>query len=149
MRPSEPAPVEPRAVGVERREAGRLYGRTATELTGAVAPGSATVRYRDALTRRQRWGVRALGWSHIALTLGLTGYLLAPGNLPWLAENPVVAVATVAGLLIMVVLQLVNALRTWTITYHAGRARDPIPMSSAAVIWTLSPMVSPPADSAW
>ena len=121
----------PLADRVERRESGRLYGRTATELTGAVELGGPQVRYRDALTRRQRWGVMSLGWFHVVLTLALTGYLLAPANLPWLGSDPVIDVLTAAGLLIMVVLQLVSALRTWTITYHAGRARDPIPMTAA------------------
>jgi hypothetical protein len=133
---------------VERREPGRLYGRTATELAGAVEHGGPQVRYRDALTRRQRWGVMSLGWFHVGLTLTLTGYLLAPGNLPWLGANPVVGVLTVTGLLIMVVLQLISALRTWTITYHAGRARDPIPMTPrpglrVAVLTTIVPGKEP------
>jgi cellulose synthase (UDP-forming) len=142
--PVPPAPVD----RVERRESGRLYGRTATELTGAIELGGPQVRYRDALTRRQRWSVTSLGWFHVVLTLVLTGYLLAPGNLPWLGGNPVVGVLTVAGLLIMVVLQLVSALRTWTITYHAGRARDPIPMTPrpalrVAVLTTIVPGKEP------
>jgi hypothetical protein len=133
---------------VDRRQAGRLYGRTSTELTGAVTPTGSTVRYRDALTRRQRWGVAALGWAHIVITLALMGYLLAPAHLPWLGPNPAVAVATVTGLVIMVVLQLVAALRTWTITYHAGRARDPIPMVPrpglrVAVLTTIVPGKEP------
>ncbi len=83
QRPAAPAGA------VERRESGRLYGRTATELTGAVELAGAQVRYRDALTRRQRWGVVSLGWFHVVLTLALTGYLLAPGNLPWLGSSRV------------------------------------------------------------
>ncbi len=133
---------------VDRRQPGRLYGRTATELTGAVLPTGPAVQYRDALTRRQRWGVTALGWAHILLTLVLTGYLLAPAHLPWLSPNPAIAVATIAGLVIMVALQLVSALRTWTITYHAGRARDPIPMVPrpglrVAVLTTIVPGKEP------
>jgi hypothetical protein len=136
------------ATGVDRRQAGRLYGRTATELTGAVTPTGPRVQYRDALTRRQRWAVTALGWLHIAVTLVLTGYLLAPAQLPWLGPNPAMAVATVAGLLVMVALQLVSALRTWTITFHAGRARDPIPMVPqpglrVAVLTTIVPGKEP------
>jgi hypothetical protein len=146
----EPAPVDEGVTieGVERRESGRLYGRTATELTGAVEHAGTQVRYRDALTRRQRLGVMGIGWFHVVLTLVLTGYLLAPANLPWLGSNPVVGVVTVAGLLIMVALQLVSALRTWTITYHAGRARDPIPMTPhsglrVAVLTTIVPGKEP------
>src|SRR4051794_20826749 len=102
--------MEPSADFVERRDGGRLYGRTATEVTGSLAAASPTVRYRDALTRRQRWGVRVLGWVHITLAVALTGYLLAPSHLPWLGADPLTGVATVAGLLIMVVLQLLSAL---------------------------------------
>jgi hypothetical protein len=138
----------PESTGVDRRQPGRLYGRTATELTGTVMPTGPRVEYRDALTRRQRRAVTAVGWLHIALTLALTGYLLAPAHLPWLGANPVVAVATLTGLLVMVALQLVSALRTWTITYHAGRARDPIPMAPrpglrVAVLTTIVPGKEP------
>ena len=144
-----PAVPAPRPAGdPERRETGRLYGRTATELTGAVAPGGPRVQYRDALTRRQRWGVAGLGWLHIVLALALTGYLLAPAHLPPLGSNLALDGATVAGLLIMVALQLLTALRTWTITYHAGRARDPIPMAPrpglrVAVLTTIVPGKEP------
>src|SRR6476469_4615935 len=72
------------SAAVERRQAGRLYGRTSTELTGTVLPTGPTVRYRDALTRRQKWSVSALGWAHVLVTLVLTGYLIAPAHLPWL-----------------------------------------------------------------
>ncbi|MGZ4647587.1 MAG: glycosyltransferase family 2 protein [Blastococcus sp.] len=145
MRTTEPASC---STVVDRREAGRLYGRTATELTGAVMPSSPTVQYRDALTRRERWSVMALGWLHIGVSLVLTGYLLAPSHLPWLGSNPVFGVATMAGLLVMVALQLVSALRTWTISFHAGRARDPIPMTPrpglrVAVLTTIVPGKEP------
>ena len=145
MRTAEPPPGPP---GVDRREQGRLYGRTATELTGPVMPSRPTVQYRDALTRRERWTVMALGWLHIGVSLALTGYLLAPSHLPWLGSNPVFAVATTTGLLVMVALQLVAALRTWTISFHAGRARDPIPMAPrpglrVAVLTTIVPGKEP------
>jgi len=145
VRTAEPPPGPP---GVDRREQGRLYGRTATELTGPVMPSRPTVQYRDALTRRERWTVMALGWLHIGVSLALTGYLLAPSHLPWLGSNPVFAVATTTGLLVMVALQLVAALRTWTISFHAGRARDPIPMAPrpglrVAVLTTIVPGKEP------
>jgi cellulose synthase (UDP-forming) len=132
----------------ERREEGRLYGRTATEVTGPLQPAGSTVRYRDALTPRQRRKVLALGWLHISLAVALAGYLLLPSNLPRLEAGPVVDVAVVTGLVLMVLLQLVAAVRTWTITYHAGRARDPIPMRPqaglrVAVLTTIVPGKEP------
>lgn len=132
----------------ERRQSGRLYGRTATEVTGDLQGGGDRVRYRDALTSRQRRGVLALGWFHVALALALAGYLLLPDNLPRLGRGVVVDVLAVAGLVVMVVLQLIAGLRTWTITYHAGQARDPIPMRPppglrVAVLTTIVPGKEP------
>lgn len=132
----------------ERRQPGRLYGRTATEVTGPLEPTGPTVRYRDALTPAQRRGVLLLAWFHIALAVGLATYLLLPANLPFLGSGLLVDVAAVLGLLTMVLLQLVAAVRTWTIAYHAGRARDPIPMRPApglrvAVLTTIVPGKEP------
>src|SRR3712207_4963700 len=114
----------PTHTGPERRESGRLYGRTATEVTGTLQDGGERVRYRDALTPRQRRGVLALGWFHVVLALALAGYLLLPSNLPRLGHGVLVDAVAVGGLVVMVVLQLIAGLRTWTITYHAeiGRA---------------------------
>src|SRR5215207_3517242 len=132
----------------ERRESGRLYGRTATEVTGALQDGGERVRYRDALTPLQRRGVLSLGWFHILLALALAGYLLLPSNLPRLGHGIVVDSVAVGGLIVMVVLQLIAGLRTWTITYHAGQARDPIPMRPqpglrVAVLTTIVPGKEP------
>jgi hypothetical protein len=141
------APAEPGHVP-ERRENGRLYGRTATEVTGPLQPGTDRVRYRDVLTPTQRRGVLALGWVHIALAVALTGYLLYPTHLPRLQAGLLLDAATVTGLVVMVVLQLIAAVRTWTVTYHAGRARDPIPMHPqpglrVAVLTTIVPGKEP------
>ncbi|MGR7024175.1 glycosyltransferase family 2 protein [Geodermatophilus sp. URMC 62] len=138
----------PRAGVHERRRSGRLYGRTATEVTGAVQGGEDRVRYRDALTARQRRGVLGLGWFHVVLALALAGYLLLPDNLPRLGGGVLVDALSVAGLVVMVVLQLIAGLRTWTVTYHAGQARDPIPMRPqpglrVAVLTTIVPGKEP------
>ncbi|WP_448641345.1 glycosyltransferase family 2 protein [Geodermatophilus sp. URMC 63] len=138
----------PRAGVQERRQSGRLYGRTATEVTGAVQGGEDRVRYRDALTARQRRGVLGLGWFHVVLALALAGYLLLPANLPRLGGGVLVDALSVAGLVVMVVLQLIAGLRTWTVTYHAGQARDPIPMRPrpglrVAVLTTIVPGKEP------
>ncbi|TFV85880.1 glycosyltransferase [Blastococcus sp. CT_GayMR16] len=132
----------------ERRQDGRLYGRTATEVTGPLQPSSDRVSYRDALTPSQRRGVLALGWLHVAVALALTGYLLVPTNLPRLQAGLLIDAVTVAGLVVMVVLQLIAAVRTWTVTYHAGQARDPIPMRPqpglrVAVLTTIVPGKEP------
>ena len=120
--------ITPPAPVVDRRVGGRLYGRTATEITGSLQATAPTVQYRDALTPGQRRRVLGLGWAHVVVSLTLVGYLLLPGNLPRFTGSAVVDVAAVGGLLVMVLLQLIAGLRTWTITYHAGQARDPIPM---------------------
>ncbi|MBW8766204.1 MAG: glycosyltransferase [Geodermatophilales bacterium] len=132
----------------DRRRAGRLYGRTATEVTGELQPSGPVVRYRDALTPAQRRGVLTVGCLHIAVALLLAGYLLVPANLPRMGPNLLVDAAAVAGLMVMILLQLVAALRTWTVTYHAGRARDPIPMRPqpglrVAVLTTIVPSKEP------
>ena len=132
----------------ERRQEGRLYGRTATEVTGALQPTADRVRYRDALSPAQRRGVLALGRLHIAVALALAAFLLLPANLPRLGAGLLIDAVTVAGLLVMVLLQFVAALRTWTITYHAGQARDPIPMRPqpglrVAVLTTIVPGKEP------
>ena len=54
----------------------------------------------------------------------------------------------VVGLLVMVLLQLIVAARTWTLTYFAARARDPIPMKPqpglrVAVLTTIVPGKEP------
>ena len=132
----------------ERREEGRLYGRTATEVTGPLQPSAEQVRYRDALSPIQRRSVLALGWFHIALALALAGYLLLPSNVPRLQAGVLADAVTILGLLVMVLLQVIAAVRTWTITYHAGRARDPIPMRPqpglrVAVLTTIVPGKEP------
>ncbi|MGY1802274.1 glycosyltransferase family 2 protein [Blastococcus sp. SYSU D00922] len=139
--------AKPRRVP-ERRLEGRLYGRTATEVTGPLGRTASRVSYRDVLTPAQRRSVLLLGWFHVTLALALTAYLLVPENLPRLHAGLLVDSVTVAGLVVMVVLQLVTALRTWTITYHAGQARDPLPMRPppglrVAVLTTIVPGKEP------
>src|SRR4051812_220190 len=128
----------------ERRQAGRLYGRTATEVTGPLQPTGSTVRYRKALSAAQRATVLGLGGLHLALALGLALFLLLPQNLPWMGTDALDNAVAAGGLLGMGLLQAIAGLRTWTITYHAGQARDPIPMRPpsglrVAVLTTIVP----------
>ncbi|MEV6344331.1 glycosyltransferase family 2 protein [Actinoplanes sp. NPDC051851] len=121
---------------------GALYGRTATEITGPLRPAGDRVRYRAAYSRREDGALRALGLTHVLLAVGLTVYLLLPGNLPNL--NPL----SVAGLAVMVVMQVIVALRTCVLTFFAARARDPIPMAPppglrVAVLTTIVPGKEP------
>ncbi|TKJ33139.1 glycosyl transferase family 2 [Blastococcus sp. CCUG 61487] len=125
-----------------------MYGRTATEVTGPPDPPGDQVRYRHALTSRQRRGVLALGWTHMAVALALTVVVLLPGNLPLLGRHPLSDALAVGGVVVMVLLQLVAAWRTWTITYHVRRALDPIPMRPhpglrVAVLTTIVPGKEP------
>jgi cellulose synthase (UDP-forming) len=136
------------APATERRQGGRLYGRTATEITGPLQATGSTVRYRAALSRRQQVAVQALGWLHVAVALGLTAVLLVPGDLPWRGLDPVHNLVAALGLVAMALLQLIAGLRTWTITYHAAQARDPIPMRPpsglrVAVLTTIVPSREP------
>ena len=134
--------------GPDRREGGRLYGRTATEITGPLQPTSDVVRYQEAMTPRQRRGVLLLGWAHVLVAVALTVVVLVPGHLPLLGVHPVADALSVLGVVVMVALQLVTAVRTWTITYHAGRALDPVPMRAkaglrVAVLTTIVPGKEP------
>ncbi|WP_091771363.1 glycosyltransferase family 2 protein [Blastococcus aurantiacus] len=140
--------ASPPFTGPDRREGGRLYGRTATELTGPLEPTADVVRYREAMTPRQRRGVLLLGWSHVLVAVALTVVVLLPGHLPLLGGHPVSDAVAVLGVLVMVTLQLTTAVRTWTITYHAGRALDPVPMRPmpglrVAVLTTIVPGKEP------
>ena len=71
----------------ERRIPGKLYGRTATEITGAPEP-AAQVRYRRVLTSSQHRtsgqhrAMMTVGGAHMSLAVALVIYLLLPGNLP-------------------------------------------------------------------
>jgi hypothetical protein len=132
----------------ERRQGGRLYGRTATEVTGPLHPTGPTVRYREVLSRRQQVGVQVMGWVHVTTAVGLAVFLLLPANLPERGLNAGQNLVAATGVIGMVALQLIAGLRTWTITYHAGRARDPIPMRPPsglriAVLTTIVPGKEP------
>jgi cellulose synthase (UDP-forming) len=133
----------------ERRVPGALYGRTATEIAGPLQPASGTVGYRRVLTPGQHWTMLGLGSLHIALATALSAFLLLPGALPplepgrWLGNG-----VAVAGLVLMVLLQAVVALRTWVLTFFVARARDPIPMTAppglrVAVLTTIVPGKEP------
>ncbi|GAA2710146.1 glycosyl transferase [Actinoplanes palleronii] len=134
---------------VERRIPGALYGRAATELTGALQPTRSRVGYRPAYSRRDDWTLRALGLLHVGAAIALAIYLLMPGNLPVLqSKNAVLAVCSVIGLLVMVAMQVIVALRTLVLTFFAARARDPIPMVPppglrVAVLTTIVPGKEP------
>lgn len=146
-----PSTHEQNSVGpqAERRLSGHVYGRTATEITGPLQPTSGRVRYRTVLTRRQHAQVLAFGWLHVAVAVALAVYLLLPGHLPRVhGHNAVYAIAAFTGLAVMVLLQLIAGLRTWILTHHAARARDPIPMRAirglkVAVLTTIVPGKEP------
>ncbi|SEO92393.1 glycosyltransferase family 2 protein [Trujillonella endophytica] len=135
-------------VSIERRESGRLYGRTATDLSGALQPAGPVVEFRDVLTRGQRRRVLCVGAAHVVVSLALAVYLLLPSSLPQLGGNAVTDSLAVGGLVLMVLLQLIAGLRTWTIAFHVGLARDPIPMRPrtglrVAVLTTIVPGKEP------
>jgi cellulose synthase/poly-beta-1,6-N-acetylglucosamine synthase-like glycosyltransferase len=133
----------------ERRIPGKLYSRSATEITGVLQPTADKVRYARVLTRRQHWTMICLGGLHIALAVTLIGFLLLPSELPRLAPGAYVANAvTIFGVFVMVLMQLIVALRTWVLTYFAAEARDPVPMRAqpglrVAVLTTIVPGKEP------
>jgi cellulose synthase (UDP-forming) len=141
--------VVPTAGRPERRISGKLYSRTATEITGALQPTAAKVAYTTVLTRRQHWLMLALGGLHIALAVALAGYLLLPSGLPRLTPGGyLVNAVTIFAVFVMVLLQLMVAARTCVLTYFAAGARDPIPMRSrrglrVAVLTTIVPGKEP------
>ncbi|MEU4423005.1 glycosyltransferase family 2 protein [Actinoplanes sp. NPDC024001] len=136
-------------ISVDRRVPGALYGRTATDLTGPPQPTMERVAYRPAYSRRAEWTLRSLGVLHVVAAVALAAFLLMPDHLPVLESlHPVAAVLTVAGLVVMVVMQIIVALRTLVLTFFAARARDPIPMVPppglrVAVLTTIVPGKEP------
>lgn len=90
----------------------------------------------------------AIGGLQIAFALALAVFLALPGNMPRLSHNVIYDVAAVAGLVIMIGLQIIIALRTWGLVFFAAKARDPIPMVSqpglrVAVLTTIVPGKEP------
>jgi cellulose synthase (UDP-forming) len=75
--------------------------------------------------------------------------LILPANLPRLLPGSYGQDAlAIAGLAAMVLLQLIAGLRTWSLTYFAARARDPVPMKPkaglrVAVLTTIVPGKEP------
>src|SRR5689334_19977374 len=113
----------------ERRIPGKLYSRTATEITGKLQPTATTVSYTTVLSRRQHWLMISLGGIHILLAVILVGFLLLPGDFPRLAPKEyLVNTMTLIGVFVMILMQVIVALRTWVLTYFAAGARDPVPM---------------------
>jgi cellulose synthase (UDP-forming) len=133
----------------ERRSTGKLYSRTATDITGKLRPTATTVAYTTVLSRRQHWLMLALGGSHIVIAVVLIGFLVRPGELPQLTPGRyVVNVLTIFGVFVMVLMQVIVALRTWILTYFTACARDPIPMVAqtglrVAVLTTIVPGKEP------
>jgi hypothetical protein len=135
--------------GPERRVPRKLYGRNETEITGPLQPASGEVRYRRVLSRRQLVTALSLAGLHITLAAALVVFLLLPSDWPVLRGGEYVRdVVAIAGLVVMVGLQVVVALRTWTLAYFAAHARDPIPMRPqpglrVAVLTTIVPGKEP------
>lgn len=134
---------------IDRRIPGRLYGRTATEITGPLQPASSKVGFREVLTPRQHRAVLALGVVHIGMSAALAVYLLMPAHLPRMLAGRYAGNALAwAGIVVMVVLQLLVGLRTWALCHFAARARDPIPTKAprglrVAVLTTIVPGKEP------
>jgi cellulose synthase/poly-beta-1,6-N-acetylglucosamine synthase-like glycosyltransferase len=113
----------------ERRIPGKLYSRTATEITGRLRPTAADVSYTTVLTGRQHVMMLSLGGIHIALAVTLVVYLLLPDELPRLDPGGyLINAVTVFALAVMIMMQLIVALRTWVLCYFVAGARDPVPM---------------------
>jgi cellulose synthase (UDP-forming) len=133
----------------ERRRSGRLYGRASSEVAGPLRPPAPLVQYRKVLTRRQLVTMVAVGALHIDTSMALVVYILWPAHLPVLRPGqPVANVLAVAGLVVLVALQLTAGFRTWVTTYFLAHARDPIPMCAqprlkVAVLTTMVPGKEP------
>jgi len=134
---------------LERRLPGKLYGRTATEITGPLQPVTEVVRYRRVLSSGQHRLMLGVASLHIALAAALVVYLLLPGNLPrFRPGQPIANTVMVVGLFLMIGLQLIVGLRTWVLAYFAARACDPVPIPAppglrVAVLTTIVPSKEP------
>lgn len=97
-------------------------------ITGPLQPTADNVSYRKVLTGKQHALMLAIGCSQIAFAIGLAVFLSLPGNLPKLPGNIAYDLGAIIGLIIMVGLQIIVAVRTWGLVFFASKARDPIPM---------------------
>lgn len=125
-----------------------LYGTSASALAGPLQPAADKIAYRKVLTRTQHVIMLAFGGLQIAFALALAIFLALPGNMPRLSDNVVYDVAAVTGLVIMIGLQIIIAIRTWGLVFFAAKARDPIPMVTrpglrVAVLTTIVPGKEP------
>ena len=133
----------------ERRQSGQLYGRESSDLAGPLHPPAPVVEYREVLTRRQLVTMVTAGGVHIGTTVVLLVYILWPTHLPLLQPGrPVFNTLAVAGLVVLVGMQLIAGFRTWVTTYFLANARDPIPMRpqlglKVAVLTTIVPGKEP------
>ncbi len=133
----------------ERRQNGRLYGRESSDVTGPLQPPAPVVEYRKVLRRRQLVTMVTAGGVHIGTTVALLVYILWPSHLPLLQPGrPVVNTLAVAGLVVLVGMQLIAGFRTWVTTYFLANARDPIPVHpqpglTVAVLTTIVPGKEP------
>ena len=117
-------------------------------ITGPLQATVNKVSYRKVLTRKQHALMLAIGCSQIAFAIALAVFLSLPGNLPKLPGNIAYDVGAITGLVIMVGLQVIVAVRTWGLVFFASKARDPIPMTPqpglrAAVLTTIVPGKEP------
>ncbi|GAA2029673.1 glycosyltransferase family 2 protein [Pseudokineococcus marinus] len=121
----------------------------ASSVTGPLQPTGDVVRWRRVLAPGQRAVVAGLGALHAALVLAFITYLLWPSNLPALAGLPLpAAVAVVAGVVMVVALQVLQLLGTASGLHFAFRGVDPVPMRPAtglrvAMLTTIVPSKEP------
>lgn len=129
----------------DRRRAGRLYGRESSEITGPLQDASETVRYRAVLNPRDDALMVTAAGVHVAATVALLTFILWPSHLPVLRPGNIPNdILAVAGLVVLIAMQLIGGFRSWVTAYFVSNARDPVPMRAArglkvAVLTTIVP----------
>lgn len=125
-----------------------LYDHSVSVIAGELHDFDGEVKYRDVLTRMQKHVVFFGGTFTIVATLMLAAYVLLPSNYPARSENRIINILAFSGLLAMVMLQIIAAMRAGAIMYHARRVKDPVPIKPdkdlrVAVLTTIVPDKEP------
>ncbi len=105
----------------------------ASELLGPLQPNNGVVDYRPLLKSRERIYVRLLTFIFVLSSVAFTTYLAWPGNVPDLTGRGLIySMIAVAGIILIVGLQIIQLIGTCTTLNFALRGKLPVPMEPEA-----------------
>ncbi len=121
----------------------------ASELLGPLQPNKGSVEYRPLLQGRDRLYVRLLTVAFVASSLSFIAYLAWPGHVPDLSGRGLgYSMMAVAGIILIVTLQIIQLIGTSTTLNFALRGKLPVPMEPEpglriAMLTTIVPSKEP------